>query len=100
MQRTDVLNAKDPWQEVYVTNILFTGIIVNTNFLGYIFSRYKNTVNIITILILVMGLNLRIYGLDNLKDNLGNMLINSFTFLMFLPYYMYCSTAMMNIIKK
>ena len=91
MQRTDVLNSVDPKQESYVTMLLFMGIIVNTNFIAYIFSRFKNTINITTVVILIMGLNLRIYGSENLKEHLGGMLVNSLTFLMFLPYYMYCN---------
>jgi putative effector of murein hydrolase LrgA (UPF0299 family) len=75
-------------------------IIVNTNFVSYLFNRYKNTLNILTVIILIFGLNLRIYGLENLGEDLGNMLTNSLIFLLFLPFYMYCNTSFMNIIKN
>jgi hypothetical protein len=100
LQRTDVLNAVDPKQESYVTILLFNGVIINANFLGYIFDRFKNTLNILTVVILIFGLNLRIYGFENLGEDLGNMLTNSMTFLLMLPFYMYCNTSFMNIIKK
>ena len=39
LQRTDVLTSVDPKQESYVTILLFMAVIVNTNFVGYIFQR-------------------------------------------------------------
>jgi hypothetical protein len=95
-----VLTSVDPKQESYVTILLFMAVIVNTNFVGYVFERYKNTLNILTVIVLIFGLNLRIYGLENMGEDLGNMLTNSLTFLLFLPMYMYCNTSFMNIIKK
>ena len=75
-------------------------VIINSNFSGFVFTRFKNTINILTVIVLVFGLNLRIYGLENFKEHLGGMIINSMTFLMFLPFYMYCNTSLTNIIKK
>ena len=100
LQRTDVLASADPKQESYITILLFMAVIVNANFVGYVFDRYKNTLNILTVVILIFGLNLRIYGFENMRDDLANMLINSMTFLLMLPFYMYCNTSFMNIIKK
>ena len=82
------------------TVLLFMAIVVNIHLVGYIFTRYKNTLSIVTVIILIFGLNYRIYGFENLGEDIGKMVANSMTFLLFLPFYMYCNTSFMNIIKK
>lgn len=94
----EVLTAQNPEQEVYVTVLLFMGIVMNSNFLGYVFGRFKNTMNVMTVLVLVIGLNQRIYGYN--FENIGKMAVNSFSFLFALPVFMYCNVGLMNISKK
>ena len=72
---------------------------LNGIFISFIMDKYKNANNILTVLVLVAGLNLRIYGTD-LDGQMGGMITNSAGFLFCLPLYMYCNQSLVNINHK
>jgi len=76
---------------VYVNTLLFVAVILNGNFMGFMFEKHRNLQNVVVIMILIAGLNQRVYGYENVSDHLGKMCINSFGFLVALPLYMYCN---------
>ena len=95
-----MLNSVDPKQESYVTVLLLMAVVVNNNFVGYLLTRYINTFNILTMIIVIIGLDIRIYGYQNFGEDLSGMLTNFLVILLILPCYMYCNIAFINIIKK
>ena len=96
-----MLSSVDPKQESYVTVLLLMAIVVNNNFVGYLLTtRYINTLNMMTMIIVIIGLDLRIYGLENFGEDLVNMVMNSLAIVLILPCYMYCNIAFIKIIKK
>jgi hypothetical protein len=56
-QISRVLEKNDPAQEVYGSLLLFFGILLNQSFLGYLFERYRNHLNVLSCFILVFGWN-------------------------------------------
>jgi hypothetical protein len=99
-QRAGILNTNDPMQEISVNTILFMAIVLTGNFVGFIFEQRRNTINIFTCVVLVIGLDQRIYGYDDIKKHLSGMIINSFMFMFALPLYMYCNQALVNISSR
>ena len=52
-------------------------ILVTQTFLGYLFEKYKNHINAFCGFIIVFAWNYRIYGLNDLKNDIVPMLIGS-----------------------
>ena len=82
------------------TILLFVGVMMNGNFNGFIFEQYRNTMNVVTVFVLVWGLNQRIYGFENIQEDMSEMISNSLALLIVVPMFMYCNVALTNISKK
>jgi hypothetical protein len=67
------------------------GIGVTGSFISFMFERKRNQINILTVIVLVAGLNQRIYGYKDYETNLLNIIINTCGFLVSIPLYMYCN---------
>lgn len=94
---TDVMTMESPTQEVYTSFTLFFIILMQQNFLGYLFELYRNQLNAVAVVVLVAGLNQRLYGFEDLANDWGAMTFNSFCFLLGIPLYMYVNQSLQNI---
>ena len=53
--------------------------------------------NMLTVVLMVTGLNQRIYGYSNLRPHLVKMLINSICIIVGFPFYIYVNQAVINL---
>jgi hypothetical protein len=90
-QSTDILSANDPKQEIYLTVLVLLGVVLNSVFLSFMFVLYRTHINVISVVILIIGLNQRIYGYKNVSENIVNMIVNSFSVIVALPLFMFCN---------
>ena len=74
---SDILSTSDPVGNLSKSLIQFMNILVHQNFMGFIFDKYKTHLNVFSAVILVFAWNYRIYGFQNIKEDILPMLFTS-----------------------
>jgi hypothetical protein len=74
------------------------GVLMHQTLLGFIYDKYRTQMNVVLAIILVQGLNQRVYGYQNLP--IVSMMINCLIMAIALPLYLYCDQALVNIMNK
>ena len=92
-----VLDKLDPASEVFLTILLFFCIVVVQSLIGHLFTQYHNHLSITCMVFLIIGLNRRIYTFSDIPNDIGQMCINSFPFIIGIPFYMYCIQSLNNL---
>jgi len=83
----DVLQMEKPKDVIFSTNILFLGVLVNSNILGHIWETHSLIISCINAIFAVVILIFRIYGFANIVENAGIVLLNLLTIAIVLPIW-------------
>jgi hypothetical protein len=98
----DILNnSNDTKQEIYKTILLFLTIVLNRTFLTImLIEKGQYLKNIFLLNVVIVGLNLRIYGYKDFSENLAKKCLNTFGLMVALPLFMFCSIKLLSINTK
>ena len=72
-------------------------IVMNTLFANYIITKYVYPINIVNCIVFLAGMLNRLYGFDNLHENISGIVMTIISVSLMTGTYLYINTALINL---